>query len=85
LIGAIDFTYSNGSATNPSSLHYLGSQQNQYEQALDAVGEVLAQYDSDQMYPFYGFGAVPVGGKVVSHCFPLNPAQPNLHGMASVL
>jgi hypothetical protein len=35
LIGAIDFTYSNGGAGNPSSLHYIAKdKQNPYEIAL---------------------------------------------------
>ena len=28
LIGAIDFTYSNGTASNPSSLHFVGNPKN---------------------------------------------------------
>lgn len=86
LIGAIDFTYSNGGASNPCSLHYTGtSQLNQYEIALDAVGSVLAQYDSDKKYPFFGFGAVPAGEKNVNHCFQLDPNVEELNGIADVL
>lgn len=59
LIGAIDFTHSNGAPTNPNSLHYIGDdKKNQYEQAIEAVGNILSNYDSDKKYPFYGFGAV---------------------------
>ena len=48
LIGAIDFSYSNGAAENPNSLHNITSgQSNQYEQALEAVGNILSNYDSD--------------------------------------
>ena len=85
LIGAIDFTYSNGGATNPSSLHYVcPGKQNQYEQALEAVGTILANYDSDQQYPFYGFGAIPPGQKEVSHCFPISGDQ-QIKGIDNVL
>ena len=58
LIGAIDFTYSNGMPSNPTSLHYAGGH-NQYIEAIKAVGDILNQYDSDHQYPFYGFGGVP--------------------------
>ena len=40
LIGAIDFTYSNGMPSNPTSLHYAGGQ-NQYIEAIRAVGDIL--------------------------------------------
>jgi hypothetical protein len=38
------------------------------------VGDILNQYDSDNVYPFYGFGGAPtfMGKQEVSHCFPLN-------------
>jgi hypothetical protein len=41
LIGAIDFTYSNGTASNPSSLHYVGNPSNQYINCLSAVTKIL--------------------------------------------
>ena len=54
----IDFTGSNGDPRDPSSLHYLGgSSPNQYTQAITAVGNVIQDYDSDQLYPAFGFGA----------------------------
>ena len=46
LIGAIDFTYSNGMPSNPTSLHYMGGH-NQYREAIRAVGDILNNYDSD--------------------------------------
>lgn len=74
LIGAIDFTYSNGTASNPSSLHYIGNPHNQYINCLTEVTKILHQYDSDGKYPFYGFGGIPtyMGATDVSYCFPLN-------------
>ena len=54
----IDFTGSNGDPRDPSSLHYLGGAvPNQYTQAITAVGNVIQDYDSDQLYPAFGFGA----------------------------
>ena len=78
LIGAIDFTYSNGMPSNPTSLHYTGGH-NQYVEAIRAVGDILNNYDSDKKYPFYGFGGVPefMGQDEVSHCFPLNGNNDN--------
>ncbi|KAJ5073836.1 copine [Anaeramoeba ignava] len=74
LIVAIDFTASNGNPQMPNSLHYMGNpyEPNEYVKAITAVGEILAYYDSDKMFPVYGFGAkIPPRGDV-SHCFPLN-------------
>lgn len=86
IIGAIDFTYSNGDASNPSSLHYIcDGKQTQYECALDAVGSCMSQYDSDQLYPVFGFGAIPPGESKTSHCFSIAPGQEQIHGMDNVL
>ena len=41
MIGAIDFTYSNGNASNPTSLHYVGNPKNQYLNCLTAVTSIL--------------------------------------------
>lgn len=39
--------------------------------ALKAVGEIIQDYDSDKLFPAYGFGAkLPPDGKI-SHQFPL--------------
>jgi hypothetical protein len=53
---AIDFTGSNGDPADPKSLHYLSrGVLNDYELAIKNVGEILAKYDSDQLYPVWGF------------------------------
>ncbi|KAL2103887.1 hypothetical protein ACEWY4_000755 [Coilia grayii] len=69
---AIDFTASNGNPSQPTSLHYISPyQMNAYAMALKAVGEIIQDYDSDKLFPAYGFGAkLPPDGKV-SHAFPL--------------
>lgn len=42
-----------------------------YAMALKAVGEIIQDYDSDKLFPAYGFGAkVPPDGRI-SHQFPL--------------
>ncbi|XP_059152171.1 copine-8-like [Physella acuta] len=69
---AIDFTASNGNPTSPESLHYINPYQpNQYAAAISAVGEIIKDYDSDNMFPALGFGARMPDGNV-SHEFPLN-------------
>jgi len=90
LIGAIDFTFSNGAPSNPVSLHCTdGPTKNQYETVLESVTSILDSYDSDKKYPFYGFGGVPeyMGWAHVSHCFPLNGnvADPEIIGVSEVI
>ncbi|KAK2142236.1 hypothetical protein LSH36_982g00104 [Paralvinella palmiformis] len=70
---AVDFTESNGKPGDPKSLHYANpNSPNAYVQALRGVGEVIELYDSDGMFPAWGFGArLPPDG-AISHCFPLN-------------
>nr|XP_056707886.1 copine-9 isoform X2 [Euleptes europaea] len=85
---AIDFTASNGNPSQPTSLHYMSPYQlSSYAMALKAVGEIIQDYDSDKLFPAYGFGAkVPPDGKV-SHQFPLNnnPDNPSCVGIEGVL
>ncbi|KAJ3340245.1 hypothetical protein HDU93_007207 [Gonapodya sp. JEL0774] len=76
---AIDFTQSNGDPRLPNSLHYRNPNQpsamNEYQRAISAVGTVLEPYDSDKLFPVYGFGArLRLNGSAptVSHLFPLN-------------
>ncbi|KAM3142691.1 hypothetical protein pb186bvf_005075 [Paramecium bursaria] len=80
LVLAVDFTGSNGTPTSPSSLHYIGGQ-NQYLQAIHTVGEILIAYDYDKNVPCYGFGAVPHFPKLKSHdtlhCFPMSGDSTN--------
>ncbi|XP_072276786.1 LOW QUALITY PROTEIN: copine-9 [Pyxicephalus adspersus] len=85
---AIDFTASNGNPSQPTSLHYMNPYQlNAYGMALKAVGEIIQDYDSDKLFPAYGFGAkIPPDGKI-SHEFPLNGDMdnPNCVGIQGVL
>ncbi|NXR29397.1 CPNE9 protein, partial [Cinclus mexicanus] len=85
---AIDFTASNGLPSQPTSLHYASPYQlSAYALALKAVGEIIQDYDSDKLFPAYGFGAkVPPDGKI-SHQFPLNNnmENPSCVGIEGVL
>ena len=50
---------------------------NQYELAIQAVGKVIEDYDSDKLFPVLGFGArLPPDGRV-SHEFYVNGHQSN--------
>lgn len=87
---AIDFTASNGDPRKPESLHYMnGSSPNQYLQAIRAAGNILEQYDSDKLYPVYGFGAknVTANSNTTSHCFALNGNifDPEVQGIDGVV
>nr|XP_047930017.1 copine-9 isoform X4 [Anser cygnoides] len=85
---AIDFTASNGMPSQPTSLHYASPYQlSAYALALKAVGEIIQDYDSDKLFPAYGFGAkLPPDGKI-SHQFPLNNNEdnPSCAGIEGVL
>lgn len=74
----VDFTASNRDPRDPQSLHYFNhTGDTQYSLAIKSVGEVIQDYDTDQMYPALGFGArIPPRGDV-SHCFFLNLRQDN--------
>ena len=85
---AVDFTASNGDPATPSSLHFLNPQQmNCYEFAIHSIGEVLEQYDTDKLFPAYGFGArLPPNG-MVSHDFSLNGSidNPEVQGVQGIM
>ncbi|PNY01468.1 protein BONZAI 3-like, partial [Trifolium pratense] len=72
---AIDFTASNGDPQKSDSLHYIdvSGRLNSYQQAIMEVGEVIQFYDTDKMFPAWGFGGNIHKG-TVSHCFNLNGA-----------
>ena len=84
IVGAIDYTASNGNPSSSRSLHYLGPN-NQYESALYSVGGVLEPYDSDASFPCFGFGGIPrhMGINAVNHCFAINgnAANPEICGI----
>ena len=77
---AIDFTGSNGDPRDEMSLHNVGPKgkfignPSQYQQAIRSIGHIVSVYDSDQMFPVYGFGiATKQYGKwTTHHSMPLN-------------
>uniref|UniRef100_A0A8B9J9C0 Copine I n=1 Tax=Astyanax mexicanus TaxID=7994 RepID=A0A8B9J9C0_ASTMX len=84
----IDFTGSNGDPRSPESLHYLSPDgTNQYLNAIWSVGQVIKDYDTDKLFPAFGFGAqVPPDFKV-SHEFALNfnPNSPYCQGIEGIV
>ena len=89
----IDFTLSNGPPSDPASLHYLGEQEdgtfvpNQYEIAMEKVGNILDFYAFEHRYSAFGFGAMLPGESEVNHCFPLNGnyEDPSIIGLGEML
>ena len=86
---AIDFTQSNGEITKPESLHYMASEDhiNPYVGALNSVLNVVKNYDKDQQFPVYGFGAKMPLLDIPSHCFALNGDyyKPECNGVKGVI
>uniref|UniRef100_A0AAX7V3K3 Copine-3 n=1 Tax=Astatotilapia calliptera TaxID=8154 RepID=A0AAX7V3K3_ASTCA len=85
---AVDFTGSNGDPRSPQSLHYISPQGvNEYLTAIWSVGNVIQDYDSDKMFPAFGFGAQIPPTWQVSHEFPLNfnPSNPFCAGVEGVV
>ena len=86
---AVDFTASNGNPSSPSSLHYNdpSGKPNQYLTAIQAVGDIIQDYDTDKLFPALGFGArLPPDGRV-SHEFFLNlsPSSPYCTGIDGII
>ncbi|CAN9506504.1 unnamed protein product [Ophioblennius macclurei] len=84
---AIDFTGSNGDPSTPQSLHYINPDgYNEYLAAIWAVGNVIQDYDSNKMFPVFGFGAQIPPTWHVSHEFPINfdPSNPFCAGIEGV-
>merc|ERR1712150_334129 len=85
---SIDFTASNGNPQSPESLHYINPRgPNPYESAIDSVGRIIEDYDSDKLFPVIGFDArLPPDGRV-SHEFYVNghPSNPYCEGISGVL
>ena len=60
---------------------------NRYERAIAMIGNVIEFYDSDRMFPVYGFGACPQGSSSTNHCFAINGNEnnPEVPGVAGIM
>ncbi|XP_008318940.1 copine-1 isoform X1 [Cynoglossus semilaevis] len=85
----IDFTGSNGDPRSPNSLHYMSPDGlNQYLNALWSVGQVVQDYDTDKLFPAFGFGAkLPPDYQAAHHEFALNfkPTSPYCQGIEGIV
>ncbi|KAJ7414852.1 Copine-1 [Pitangus sulphuratus] len=84
----VDFTASNGDPKSPDSLHYISPDGiNEYLIAIWSVGSVVQDYDTDKLFPAFGFGAQVPPSWQVSHEFALNfnPSNPYCPGIQGVV
>ena len=82
----IDYTESNLVPSDPNSLHYLGENMNDYEQAIQSCGMICAYYDYNQQFPVYGFGAFINGRPQANMCFNINfKDNPEVYTINNVL
>ena len=82
----IDYTESNLVPSDPNSLHYLGDNMNDYEQAIQACGMICAYYDYNQKFPVYGYGAFINGQRPANMCFNINfKEDPEIYTINNVL
>ena len=77
---SIDFTGSS------EYLHFPSNKgKSDYEKAIEACGNILAVYDSDQKFPVWGFGADNVKG-YDELCFPINfKNDPEIYSIKGVI
>ncbi len=87
LIG-IDFTSSNKSPKEIDSYHYIGNENlNFYEIAIKKCGDIIENYNKNQLFSVYGFGGKLPGEKNVNQCFALNGNndKPEINSIKNVL
>ena len=78
---AIDFSKTNNILHKP-----MENRMNRYEEAIKYCGDIVAYYDSDQLFPAFGFGADNVPEKYNRMCFPINlNDDPNIAKIDGVL
>ena len=78
---AIDFSKSN------ENLHRVyNDKMNRYEEAIKFCGDIVGQYDFDQLFPVWGFGADNIPEKFDKMCFPINfKEDPNIKNIDGVI
>jgi hypothetical protein len=75
-----------------NSLHYIdrtGRALNQYQQAILSVGNIVSEYDTDKLFPVYGFGCkvrLPDGQwSPTQHSFPVYGGGIEAQGVEGIL
>ncbi|KAL3778632.1 hypothetical protein HJC23_001581 [Cyclotella cryptica] len=80
---AIDFTSSNGDPRIPGTLHYSrDGMKNDYEEAIESIGNTIEEYSASREFPVWGFGAKYDGQ--VRHIFQCGES-PTATGIQGVL
>ncbi|BAT79445.1 E3 ubiquitin-protein ligase RGLG2-like [Vigna umbellata] len=86
LIVGIDFTKSNewtgARSFQRRCLHYIGHEQNPYEQAISIIGKTLSSFDEDNLIPCFGFGDASTHDQEV---FSFHPDERFCQGFEEVL
>ena len=84
---AIDYTASNGLASDNNSLHYCEGRVNEYESVIRMLGGIVSDYDSDKRFPVFGFGGYPAWLNRISHDFALNrnDEDPYIHSYEEII
>eukprot|EP01061_Rhynchopus_euleeides_P045839 TRINITY_DN8433_c0_g1_i1.p1 TRINITY_DN8433_c0_g1~~TRINITY_DN8433_c0_g1_i1.p1 ORF type:complete len:535 (+),score=188.72 TRINITY_DN8433_c0_g1_i1:200-1804(+) len=86
----VDFSASNRMPHDVTSLHYMDGRRtdNEYVRALRAVLKVVGEYDKDQLFNLYGFGAgTPERGNEPMNIFPVtgDPNRVQVQGIQGVV
>ena len=87
----IDFTGSNGNPDDFGTLHCRlpnTKKRNPYERAIISCATVMADYDYDQLFPVYGFGAIVEKEKEkgTQMCFNINfKEDPNIQFVDNIM
>lgn len=89
LIVGIDFTKSNlhgnhqPHGSESEALHEITKfDKNPYQQAFVMIADALAEFDTDQLFPVYGFGDAPTGSGYV---FSFQPYDQPVHGLTAAV
>ena len=84
----IDFSLSNKPPNEPNSLHYIGNDNlNYYEMIIKYCGDIISNYNNNQLFTIFGFGGKLPGENNVNQCFALNGNQnkPEIYSINNVL
>eukprot|EP00490_Sorites_sp_Unknown_P009049 CAMPEP_0114683740 /NCGR_PEP_ID=MMETSP0191-20121206/58192_1 /TAXON_ID=126664 /ORGANISM="Sorites sp." /LENGTH=440 /DNA_ID=CAMNT_0001965349 /DNA_START=794 /DNA_END=2113 /DNA_ORIENTATION=+ len=85
LMVAIDFTGTNGMVTDPKSLHYLyGNKPSPYQKAIRSICSIVSPYDSDNLFPVWGFGVKFAQNDRIINDFSLDPEGKEVEGVAGI-
>ena len=84
---AIDYTDSNLDPQDENSYHYFKNEyQNNYEKSLLSIGNILKNYNFEEVFDVFGHGAILNYEDKVNHCFNINLQEsPNIQFLDSVI